>query len=159
MARARGEADIFESGGYAAAALRGGESLDEERVLDVFGGGEDRDKVEGLKDEADLLAAENRGLRRAEAGGVCALDEDAAGGGLVNAADEVEEGGFSAATGARDGEKFATVNCEAEAVEGGDEAMVEGEAAGDLLDTDEGVRRIHRALSFRELGFWLTRRR
>jgi hypothetical protein len=36
--------------------------------------------------------------------------------------------------------------------------VVEWEEAGNLLDADEGVRCIHRALSFRELGFRLTRR-
>ena len=73
----------------------------------------------------------------AEAGGVHAVDEDAAAGGLVDAADQVEQGRFAAAAGAGDGEEFAAIDGEAEAVEGGNGAVVEGKTAGDLLDADE----------------------
>ena len=140
MMGAGGEADVFESFGDAAAAFERWRSLNEKRVLDIFGGGEDGDEIEGLKDEADLFAAEQGGFGRGEAGGVDAFNQDAAGGGLVDAADEVEEGGFAAAAGAGDGEKIAAMDGEREAVEGGDGAVVEREAAGDLLDINDGVR-------------------
>ena len=58
MVRAGGEADVFEGLGDALAAFGGTESLDEERVFDIFGGGEDGDQVEGLEDEGDLDAAQ-----------------------------------------------------------------------------------------------------
>lgn len=126
MVGTRGEADAFECFGDAFATLVGTEALDEQRVLDVFGGRKDGDQIEGLKDEADFFAAQGRGLRGGKARGVGAGDEDAAAGGLVDAADEVQQGGFAAAAGAGDGQEFAGVYLETDVVEGGDGAVVEG---------------------------------
>src|SRR5579863_7374168 len=60
---AGGKAYIGERFSDADAALGGGDSLDEQRVFDVFGSGEDGNQVEGLEDEADSFAAKGRGLR------------------------------------------------------------------------------------------------
>ena len=122
------------------------DALNEQWELDVFGGGEDGDQIEGLKDEADFFAAQRGGLRGAESRGVDALDEDAAAGGLVDAADQVQQGGFAAAAGAGDGEEFAGIDAEADVVEGGDRAVIQGKFAGDLLNADEWVGWSHRAV-------------
>ena len=129
---AGGEADAFESGSRRGGGARCvGESLNEQRVLDVLGSGEDGNEIEGLEDVSRFFrggAAEVCGGR--EAGGVDAFDEDAAGGGLVDAADQVEQGGFAAAAGAGDGEEFAGAMVRLSAIEGGDCAVVEREYGG-----------------------------
>src|SRR6185503_14045711 len=56
VAGARGKTDVVEGFGDAATPLGGGEALNEQRVFDIFGGGEDGNEIEGLKDEADLFA-------------------------------------------------------------------------------------------------------
>jgi hypothetical protein len=155
MMCASGEADIFKSFGDAPAALGAIEALDQQREFDVLGGREDRDQIEGLKDEADFFATEDGGLGGSEAGRVYALNEDPAAGGFVDAADQVQEGRFAAATGTGDGEKFTGFDGEAQFVEGRHGAMVEGKAAGDLLDADECVRCAHRALFLSRAVFLL----
>ena len=122
------------------------DALNQQRVFDIFAGGEDGDEVEGLKDEADFFAAESGGLGGAEPGGVDSLDEDAAAGGLVDATDQVQQGGLAAAAGAGDGEEFAGIDAKVDVVEGGYGAVVEGKFAGDLFNADEWVGGSHRAL-------------
>jgi hypothetical protein len=130
---AGGEADTFKSGGGALTAFVAVESLDEQGELDVLGGGEYGDEIEGLKDETDLPAAQGGEALWIQLGGVYAIDEDAAGGGLVDAADEVEEGGLAASTGTGDGEELAGGDVEVHVVEGADKAVVHGESAGDCF--------------------------
>lgn len=146
MISTSGEADILQGFSHTAAAFRAIESLNEQGELDVLGSGEDRDEVEGLKDEADLFAAEDGGLGRTKPAGVNAFDENPAAGGFVDTANQVEKGRLAAATRAGYGEKLAGTDGEAQAAEGDDVAVVEGEPPGDLFDADECVRCVHRAL-------------
>ncbi len=136
---AGGEADVLERFSNASAAFVGAYSLNQQGVLNVFAGGEDGDEVEGLKDEADLFAAQHRGLRRTETRGVHSVDENAAAGGLVDAPDEVQQGRFAATAGAGDGEEFASIDAEVDLVEGGYGAVVEGKSPRDLFNADEWV--------------------
>ncbi len=64
---------------------------------DVFEGGEVRDQVELLEDEADLVGAEAVELGRGHGGYVDVVDLEFAGGGAVEAADEIDEGAFAGA--------------------------------------------------------------
>ncbi len=63
--------------------------------LDVAHGGERGKKIEALEDEADLGAAHFGALGVGEFGEVDAIDEDRAAGGVGEAAEDIEEGGFS----------------------------------------------------------------
>ena len=65
--------------------------------LDVVVGGDGGEQVEALEDEADLGAAEFGALRVREAGEVLALDGEGTGGGLGEAAEDVEERRFTGA--------------------------------------------------------------
>ena len=79
-----------------------------------------------------------------------AVDENASAGGLVDAADEVEQGGFAAAAGAGDGQEFAGFDLEADIIEGGDGVVVEGKSARNPVNVNEGGGWSHRGLSFPE---------
>ena len=54
------KADFIEGLSYAVAALATAHALDQERILHVFRGREDWNKIEGLKDEADLATTQRR---------------------------------------------------------------------------------------------------
>ena len=71
LLRAGGEADVGEGFGDTSTAFAGIEALDEKGILDVFGGREDRNQIEGLEDEADSFAAKGRGLRGTQARSLC----------------------------------------------------------------------------------------
>jgi len=145
------EADAIESFCDPPPAIGVGEALNEERVLDVFSGGENWDQIESLEDESYLFAPEDRGLGSVKTGCIDPLDKDAAGGRLIDASDEIEERGLSASAGAGDGEEFTAIDGNRERIEGGDCVVVERKAAGDPLDDDERLRCVHRAMSFPEL--------
>jgi hypothetical protein len=66
-----------------------------------------------------------------------AINEDGAGSWLVDAADEVQQGGFAAAAGAGDGEEFAGIDFERNAVESDDTSMVHGVAAANVAELNE----------------------
>ena len=87
-----------------------------------------------LEDEADFAAQ----LGQVEGFEVYAVDEDPPVDGVVEAGDEAEQGGFTAADGADDGDAFAGDGLEADVLEGG----FFGVAEGDVFKTDlapEGV--------------------
>ena len=69
---------------------------DEEGELDVFPRREHRNEVEGLKDEPDGVQAKVGELPVGHGGDVPAVDIDRALGGVIDAADDVEERGFAA---------------------------------------------------------------
>src|SRR6185369_11838700 len=87
---AGGETDAFKSFANPFAAVGRADTLNEQRELNIFTGCEDGNEIEGLKNETDRFAAQLRGASRAECARVDAVDENATGGGLVDAADEVE---------------------------------------------------------------------
>jgi hypothetical protein len=72
--------------------------------LDVLLGGEGGDEVEGLEDEADVLAADLGELGLRQLGQVGAVEHDFALCGLVQSAEHLEQGGLAAARGALDDE-------------------------------------------------------
>ncbi len=75
------------------------DSLNQQRELHVFTGRENRNQVECLKDKANLLPAQVGHAAGAQRGCVGTLDSDAAAGGLIDAADQVQQGGLAAAAG------------------------------------------------------------
>src|SRR5438874_5629763 len=85
----------------------GSEAGDVVGAFDVAHGGEGGEMVETLKDESDFGAAHFRTFGVGEFGEVGAVDQDRAGGGIGEAAQDVEESGFSGAGGADDRDKLA----------------------------------------------------
>ena len=137
VAGARRKANIGEGFGDTLTAFAGFHTLNQQWVLDIFASGKHGDEVEGLKDEADLLPAEERSLGRAELRSVSTVDEDVTAGGLIDAANEIEQGRFPAAAGTGDGEEFASIDAEAHIVEGGDGVVVERKSPGNLFNADK----------------------
>ena len=77
------------------------------RDLDIAHGGEGGQEIEALEDEADAGATEPGALRVGEPGELGAFDRNGAGGGLGEAAEDVEEGGFAGAGRSDDGDELA----------------------------------------------------
>ena len=77
------------------------------RKEDVLFRRQRRNQVEGLEDDADVLATEQRQLVVVEGGEIRAVDDDVAGCRLRKSCDEMEKRGLAGATGAHDGEKLA----------------------------------------------------
>ena len=119
-----GEADLGQgpSGSLAAALPRhpSRRRADEERELHVLEGGEDRDEVEGLEDEADLFRAQVGEGIVAESGHVRIADQDPARRGMVEAADQVQEGGLPGSGGTGDRDELAPLDGERDPPERGD---------------------------------------
>ncbi len=91
---------------------------EQEGEFDVFGDGEGGEELEILEDEADFVAAEGGELGVVEVGGDSAVDGDGAGRGEVHGAGEVEQGGFTAAAAADEGDELAGVEGKRNPIEG-----------------------------------------
>lgn len=86
---------------------------------DIVIGVEGGEQVETLKDEADFVAAKKGTGRIGHGGQIVAVEQDASAGGLREAANDVQHGGFPASRGAHDGNKFGRENFDVDAAEGG----------------------------------------
>ena len=122
MVGAGAEADAVERGAGVGGVGHGVEVL---REHDVFERGEIGDQVELLEDEADLVGAEAVELGGGHGVDFFAVDGELAGGGRVEAAEQVDERRFAGAGGAGDGDPFARADGEAGVVEGADGAGCE----------------------------------
>ena len=112
------EADELEGLGGALMALLAADAGVEEGELDVGLGSGAGQEVEALEDETDLEAADLGEAVVVECADVGAVKAVEAGGGHVETADDVHEGGFAAAAGAHDGDHFAELDVEVDAAEG-----------------------------------------
>src|SRR5216683_2101093 len=106
--------------------------------FDVAHGGEGGEKVEALEDEADLGATHSGAFGVGEFGEVGSVDEDRTGGGVGEAAEDVEEGGFSGAGGADDGYELAGSDGEVDLAEGGDLEFAGAIGLAEILGEDDG---------------------
>ena len=97
-----------------AAAAVAGEFHGEEHVL--FGG-ESRDQVIALEDEADFAAADLRHLVLGEVGDVFAIEDHLAGGGRVETGEEAEQRALAATGRTHDGGELAARNEQVDALE------------------------------------------
>ena len=77
------------------------------RQQDVFQGGEGRDELEGLEDEAQFSAAHFGQLVFGQTAYLDAVDQDLAFGGGVEAGQESQQGAFAASRGTHDGHELA----------------------------------------------------
>ena len=89
----------------------------EQRQRDVLERARAREQVEALEDEADALAAEARAIRLVEPGDVDALEEVAAAGRPVEAAEDRHQRRLARARGAHDGDELARFDGEADAAQ------------------------------------------
>src|SRR5271154_4428177 len=84
-------------------------------VVRVEGG----EQIKPLKDKADFVTAQQGARGIAHGREVVAIEEYAPGGGLGEATDHVQHGGFAAPGRAHDGDEFAGKNVNADAAQGG----------------------------------------
>jgi len=87
-----------------------------ERQADVFQRGFPGKEIEGLKDEADALVAGEGQLPVPVAGCIFTIKEVAAFARVIEASEDVEQGGFAGAGGAHDGDEFTTLHGEIDIV-------------------------------------------
>ncbi len=139
MAETMREADAFEGFADAGGTFGAIDFGEAKRELDIFLEGHAREKVEGLEDHTDGGAAVAGELKRVEGGDVLAVGEDGAGGGAVEAGDEVEERGFAGAGRAEEREEFVVGYGEGEFVDGADGGFTHGVVAGDAVELDGGI--------------------
>ena len=123
------ELDHFE--GFEGFALWVGDAAFFEAELDVLEGGEVGEEGVILEDGADVAAP---GFEVIDDG---AIEEDFAGGGLFEASDDAEGGGFAAAGGAKEGIEASAFEVEGEGVDG----AVGGELFGDGAEFEDLVHR------------------
>jgi len=106
---------------------------------DVFDDGKGGDEVKVLENEADLAGAEFGLAAAANAGDVAVAEEVLSRGGLVDEADNVQEGGFTAARRPHDHNEFAAFNGEVEIAQGIIFGIAETIAFGQALKLDDSL--------------------
>lgn len=133
-----GEADAFERLLGARHALRRRNSSVQGRQLDVFKRGRAREQVELLKDEADLAIANMSQFDLAQLGHVCAIEEIAAFGRAIQAAENIHQCGLARAGSAHDGDEFAAHDFQRDAAESVHLNLAEIVSLVDAIESDYG---------------------
>src|SRR6187200_785505 len=110
---------------------------DRERQNQVLLGGQDRDQVEELEDEAELVAAQLGQLAVVEMGDVDAVELDRARGRLVEAGEDVHQGRLARAGGAHDRGEAVALEAGGDAVERIDGGIPLAEAAVQVGSEDD----------------------
>src|ERR1019366_6631150 len=91
-----GQTDGFEHALHPLTAFLAGHAVEPEPVFDVLVRGEDRNEVEGLKDEAKLVASDIRPFRFGERHEVGACEKHCSTVRAVEAAEEVKQRALAA---------------------------------------------------------------
>src|SRR5438034_664070 len=125
------ESDLVQQGERARAHVRRTGELEGDR--DVLGGGERRDQVVRLEDEADAVAPEPRERVFAEPRQAHAIDRNRTARRCIEAGDEPEQRRLAAARRPGDRHALAARDVEAHAVEDGDHAPTAREAHHDVV--------------------------
>jgi hypothetical protein len=92
--------------------------LEAHRQLDIFQRRRAREQIETLKDKSDLRVADIRQFIPAQPGHVHAVEPVIAGGGPVEAADDIHQRGFARTARAHDGHELAGLNRQRDAAHG-----------------------------------------
>ena len=106
------------------------------RDLDIAFGGQRGQQVEFLKHEADLAAAKLVRPASDMCGEVDAVDEHAAGVGVGEAAENIEERRLAAARRANDGDKLALFDCQRDAAQSLHIDFADAVSLADILSLD-----------------------
>ena len=135
-AGAIGKVDKGEHFAGAGAGVLGAVAAEEEGELDVLHGGHGGEEIEKLEDDAELFAAV--GGQGGFVGGVQRefVHGDFAGGGLVESAEEIEQGAFAAAAGTGHGAEGAGFDFQRHVAQGVHFAGGRGINAGDMTEAD-----------------------
>jgi hypothetical protein len=115
--------------------------------LDIGLRGDSGKQVEALEDETNLGATQAGALRVGEAGEVLALNDERAGCGGGEAAEDVEEGGFAGAGGADDGDELAGVDGEVDVAQGFDLEFAGAVGFAEMLSGDDGLHRRFKSIA------------
>ena len=105
---------------------------DRQRQRHVLLGGQHRQEVEELEDEADVLAAQQRHVAVGERPDVLTRDPDRPAGRLVERRKEVHQGGFARTGGAHHGDELAGLHVEGDPLQRVDRSLALAVAAGDV---------------------------
>lgn len=149
------EADFGQFFGCLLRGLRGRDAADEKRHHDIFEGGEFGEQVVALPDEADLAITEVAERGVGELGDVLRSEEDAAGGGAVETAEQVQEGRFTGAGFADDRDSFPLLYFQMQILKNDDFRLAGRIALGQTFGSDCTVLRRPRHSSFR-LARWVV---
>ena len=114
VVHAVGEADLLEQQLDPRLALARAVAVEEQRHLDVLEGGDLRQQVEVLEDEADLAVADVGELVDVELRDLLAVEAVGAAARRVEAADDVEQGRLAGAGRTDDGDELAGLDLEVE---------------------------------------------
>ena len=113
-----GQVDRFEQLGDPLAALGRALPVQQQRHFDVLIGRQGGDEGKELEDKADRAAAHIGALVAVELADVLAVDEHLPAGGLVQAADQLQQGGLARAGRPDQGGKFAAFDGQVDAAQG-----------------------------------------
>ena len=137
VVEAMAEADELREGDAVFVAVGEIAALVKERDVDVLDDRELVDEVVGLEDEAERAAAEGGELVVVHGGDVLAAEKIFAGGGAVEAAEDVEESRFARTRRAHDGDVGAGFDDEADAAQGVNLDVTHRVGFVEVLDADD----------------------
>ena len=102
-------------------------------------GAQVREQMVALEDKPEVIPAQFRQLFIAQRAGLDAVDLVAAGGGVVQAAEDIHQGGFARTRGTDDRDHFAGMNRQVDALECDELALAGHETAGNALELQQGL--------------------
>jgi hypothetical protein len=117
-----------------------GYSSEQQWQLHIFVDRECMQKLKGLKDKADFVAAKFRQAGVVEVGRWHTIDEDHPRGREVHGAGEIQQGGFSTAASADQSHQFTHSYIERQTIEGANVLAIGGVFLSDILQREDGHR-------------------
>ena len=114
------------------------EAAIKQRELDVLDGAGAGEQIEALKDEAESVATQERTLHGVEIFDGNAVVVVMAGGGRIEAAEEVHEGGLAGAAGAHDGHEFTAPDGQIDATQGLERGVTVAVGFGEAVQLNQG---------------------
>ena len=149
----RGQPDQLEHLAGPGAGLLGPVAAQEERKFDILHGGHGREEVEKLEDDAETFAAV--GGQRVFIRGVQgeSVHRDLTGGGLIESAEQVEQGAFAAAAWSGHRAERMRGNFEGDIPQGVHFPAGRGIKAGDMAQADHGKDEVFRSARIAQDNF------
>ena len=149
----RGQPDQVEHLAGTHPGLLGPVAAQEERELDILHGGHGREEVEKLEDDAQTFAAV--GGQRVFIRGVQgeSVDRDLTGGGLIESAEQVEQGAFAAAAWSGHRAKGMRGNFQRNIAQGVHFPAGRGIKTGDMAQADHGKSEVFRSARIAQDNF------